>query len=414
MKIPKLTPEESLRRIKLMMNYDSSRTLLEQTESPWDMVKKTGEVAGGAAALGAGVGAVKRAAKVGAGAAALKAISKYGKSAATALGSLFSKGAAGAAEVGTGVEAGTAGAGLLDVGAVSTVPAGEALLGAATTGVGADVAAAGGIGAGAVGGAILAGAAALAVVPLVLWLVDKDQAYPKVKKLFDYVKANKANIDRIDRGLDDDAIQGLSDDAYNAMKGLGTSNKLLFSVFDSLVTISDFSALITIFNEDHFDEGSGDLLEWLDDDIDISSTWNRIYVPLRNIVKKFAKGLADQNMPQQGQEQPTVNSTESTYHPCSGTYSFGCQSESVRKIQGCLGLVEDGLFGPKTEIQLEKLGKGYEKGFTDADVQTICGLASSLIQRAPVPSPVPTSQLKLSPLAPQVNTSTLPPPPAVA
>jgi hypothetical protein len=181
-----------------------------------------------------------------------------------------------------------------------------------------------------------------------------------------------------------------------------------------LVTISDFSALITIFNEDHFDEGSGDLLEWLDDDIDISSTWNRIYVPLRNIVKKFAKGLADQNMPQQGQEQPTVNSTESTYHPCSGTYSFGCQSESVRKIQGCLGLVEDGLFGPKTEIQLEKLGKGYEKGFTDADVQTICGLASSLIQRAPVPSPVPTSQLKLSPLAPQVNTSTLPPPPAVA
>jgi hypothetical protein len=435
MRKSKLTPEESLKRIKLMMNYDLSRTLNEQLESPWDMVKKTAGIAGGAAALGAGVGAAKTGAKIAGGVAGYKAASKvasklapkvasatakFGPKVLKTLGSLFTKGAS-SPTVGTsmwGPSSSTMGA-ASKVGKVArmarvaktagTVGRVAALAGGAGGG-GGGVAAAGaaGIGTGAVGGAILAGAAALAVIPLVLWLIDKDQAYPKTKKLFEYVKNNKEKIDQIERGLDDDAIQLLSDDLYNAMKGLGTRNKLVYSVFDSLVTISDLSALISTFNEDHLNEGDGDLLEWLDDDFDISSMWNRIYFPVRNLVKKFAKQLAEENLPA---EQPT-NTTSGgggTYKPCTGTYSFGCESESIRKIQGCLGLVEDGKFGPKTQVKLGKLGKGFDKGFTDADVETICSLAPSLIQRVDPLDKASTSNLKLSNLVPKLDTTTLRP-----
>lgn len=420
MKKPKLTPEESLQRIKLMMNYDASRTLLEQTNSPWEMAKTAGKVAGGAAALGAAYHGVKTVGTIGK---IVNAISKFGKPAADALGSVVAKGMApetvqAAANAALYWGQSTATLGGIEGGATLAAAPEVAATTIAGTEVGAlaggETLAAGATGAmGVVGASVLAGAVALAVVPLVLWLIDKDQAYPKVKKLFEYVKNNKEKIDQVPRGLDDETIQTFSDDAYNAMKGLGTNNKLLFSVFDSLVTVSDLSALISTFNEDHENEGDGDFLEWLDSDIDISSTWNRIYTPCRNIVKRFAKSLAAENIPQQ-QAQPaqTTFGADNTYQPCTGTYSFGCESESIRKIQGCLGLVEDGKLGPKTQAKLGLLGKGYDRQFTDADVQTICGLASTLIQRAEKLPTAPTSQLKLSPLAPNINTTTLPPPPS--
>ena len=60
----------------------------------------------------------------------------------------------------------------------------------------------------------------------------------------------------------------------------------------------------------------------------------------------------------------------SGYKPCSGTYSYGCKSDVIAKVQGCLGgLVQDGKFGPKTKTKLS--AKGFET-FTDADVEKIC------------------------------------------
>jgi hypothetical protein len=339
MKRKKLTPEESLQRIKLMMNYDISRTLNEQLESPWGIVKKTGIATGAATGLGAVAGSIAAPAAV-----------------TASLGSS-------AGELGIILGGGTLAS------------------------------------AGAIGGAVLGGAAALALTPLVLWLIDKDKAYPKTKKLFEYVKNNKEKIDQVERGLDDDTIQALSDDLYNAMKGLGTRNKLLFSVFNSLVTVSDLSALISTFNEDHLNEGDGDLLEWLDSDIDISSTWNKIYVPVRNLVKKFAKQLVKENPPE---DQSTPNETQAAgsgnYKPCTGTYSFGCQSDAIAKVQKCLGgLVIDGKFGPKTQVKLDLIGRA--EGFTDDDVMSICR-ASAITSKPPT---VPTSNLKLSSLAPKMD-----------
>jgi len=57
------------------------------------------------------------------------------------------------------------------------------------------------------------------------------------------------------------------------------------------------------------------------------------------------------------------------YTPCSGTYKMGCIADSVSKIQGCLGLVPDGKYGPKTNKKLKEIGVS---SFTDDDVDKIC------------------------------------------
>jgi hypothetical protein len=72
-------------------------------------------------------------------------------------------------------------------------------------------------------------------------------------------------------------------------------------------------------------------------------------------------------------KKKTDDSKTGGYVQCSGTYKYGCKSEVIRKVQGCLGgLATDGKFGPKTKGGLLKLGKGFENGFTDADVDVIC------------------------------------------
>ena len=61
---------------------------------------------------------------------------------------------------------------------------------------------------------------------------------------------------------------------------------------------------------------------------------------------------------------------------CSGTYTQGCKSEVIRKVQGCLGgLVKDAKFGPRTNAALQS--KGFSDGFKDSDVETICGGTST-------------------------------------
>lgn len=73
---------------------------------------------------------------------------------------------------------------------------------------------------------------------------------------------------------------------------------------------------------------------------------------------------------------------EGGYTDCPGPdYSKGCKSEAVRKVQTCLGLTPDGKFGPKTQSALE--GKGYPNGFTDSDIDKICGR----VQGSPEPQP---------------------------
>jgi hypothetical protein len=312
---PKYSPEEALQRAKLMMKYDTSKTLNENKESIEEQYVAPTTAAG---VTGAGVGA--------------------GLAAKTAL-------------LGTAATSTAAGTGA--VGAVS-----------AALGVG-----------GAAAGAIIGGAAALAVLPLVYWLVTKDTGANKVKKMFEMCSSDAAKIAKLPRKLQDTDLRSISDDIEDAIindsfgfQG-GTDEEKLFSAFKQLEsgTASDFCALVQYYNKN---SESGDLFDDLDSDIDAESEWKQIFRPIRNCVEDSLLSLKDEGgeKKDEGGKKDGGGSTGG-YKSCSGAYSKGCQAEAIKTVQGCLGLVQDGKFGPKTEAALK--AKGFSS-FTDAEVDKIC------------------------------------------
>lgn len=288
-------------KIMFLMNYDSKKTLIENKEN---LINKEnineGEV-GTAAAIGAGTGA--------------------------AVG-----GVTGALVGGTA--AGTALAG-------GTAAAGTALNIGVALGAGSTAAAVG------IGGAVLGGLGALALVPLAIWLIDKDSAKNKIDKMFNFCKTESAKIKKLSRGLDDNTIRSLSDNLYDAMKGIGTDEQKVYNAFKSLKTASDFCALV-----DRFSRDNGDLLEWLDDDFDQTSEWMQIYRPIRNVVEDSLKTIAEQ---EQQKEKPAP--VKSKYVVCSDfPFKQFCKSEIIKQIQTIILMPEKyrtSYFGPITLTALK-------------------------------------------------------------
>ena len=328
---PKYSPEEALEKMKLMMKYDSSKTLNENREIilEQDTLTKTGlataATAGTAAAIAGGAAAAN-----------VATTTALGAGAYTAMG----------------------------VGATLAPSLG--------------VTAAAALGAGVIGGA-----AALALAPLVIWYMDKDNAKVKVEKIIQYCVSDKSKIDKLERGISDSEVRNLSDQLYDAMKGVGTDEEAVYGAFKSLKTASDFCALVTRFNRDYGSEG--DLLEWLDDDFDATSEWMQIYRPLRDIVEDSLLSIKDETIEKDCKSDPSQakckggggGGTGGGYKPCTGTYQKGCKSDIIAKVQGCLGLVADGKFGPKTQSALS--GKGFTT-FTDADVTKICEKTTPVVE----------------------------------
>jgi hypothetical protein len=85
--------------------------------------------------------------------------------------------------------------------------------------------------------------------------------------------------------------------------------------------------------------------------------------------------LAPKPSPTQTQTQRVrTQKPKPKYPPCqNGRYVLGCSSEVVRQVQECLGFMvsdQDGKFGKITQAALQKLG--FAGGFTDKDVEKIC------------------------------------------
>jgi hypothetical protein len=323
---PKYSPEEALQRIKLMMEYDSSKTLDENK-------KVISEQLAAPAVAGAATGAA-----LGAGAASAGLVS----------GTLTGGGMAGLA-----TSAGLA------TGAVGTA--------AATAGF-----------------AIVGGAIGLGLLPLVYWFVTKDTGANKVKKMFEMCSSEAAKIAKLPRKLQDTDLRSITDDIEDAIvndsygfQG-GTDEEKLFGAFKQLEsgTASDFCALVKYYNS-HSD--SGDLFDDLDSDIDAESEWKQIYRPIRNCVEDSLLTIKDEAPVKGGGKSGGGKSGGGTggYKSCSGTYEKGCKSDVIAKVQGCLGLVTDGKFGPKTLAALS--GKGFSK-FTDADVTKICEKTTTVVE----------------------------------
>ena len=324
---PKYNPQEALERVKLMMKYDSTKTLTENKqiiEEQYVAPAVVGTTAGaatgvGAAALGAGA--------IGGGAAGTTAM---------AVGAAF-----------PGVAAGT----------------GTALA----------------LGAGVIGGAV-----GLGLLPLVYWLTTKDTGANKVKKMFQMCSSDAAKIAKLPRKMNDAAFRDMSDnieDAINdttlGIKG-GTDEEKLFAQFKKLQdgTASDFCAFVAYYNS-HSD--SGDLFDDLDSDIDAEDEWKQIYRPIRNCVEDSLLTIKDEKIEEDCKANPNQAKCKggkkndgggTKYKPCTGIYNMGCMGDSIKKIQACLGLVTDGKYGPKTNAKLMDIGY---RSFKDEDVEKICG-----------------------------------------
>lgn len=307
---------DALKRVLLMMKYDNSKTLNENKEEVDEQNRGVNATVGTAAGAATG--------------------------------------------------AGIAAAGLLP--GTSTV-AGIGLVG--TTGLAAAAEAVGSVlGIGLVGGsAVLGGAAALAIAPLAYWLITKDDGYEKVERIFKYCSSDRDKINKIPKQLSTTQLRDLSDKLYDAMEGITTDEDAIYSALGELKTASDFCGLVDAFSKYH----DGELLEWLDDDIDDQSEWNRILRPIRNVVEDTLLSIKDEAAGKKIVDKIKTGkggTKTSVYKNCSGTYTKGCKSSAVAKVQGCLGLAQDGKFGPKTDAALK--AKGFDIGFTDNDVNKIC------------------------------------------
>jgi hypothetical protein len=237
-----------------------------------------------------------------------------------------------------------------------------------------------GAGAGAAaGGAVSMGTLAIpgAIVGGILGLViDMSSGTASKDKIVQLIQAcSKNNNELGKKTMSDDQLDELSDSLYSAMKGMTTDEDEIKAVFAQILTIPDLCALV-----DNYKDNYGDLVEWLDGDLDGDEEWrDYVALPLRKAIrasKEASKKTDDVKAGGASGGAVVGGGTKSTYTPCEpNKYVRGCKSEVVRKVQVCLKQApkhQTGNFGPITQGNLQKLGKGFENGFTDADVATIC------------------------------------------
>jgi len=286
---PKYSPEEALEKMKLMMKYDSSKTLNENrqiiSEQTPSQVGYTaaGALAGGAYAAG-GLGAL--AATTGLGAAA------------------------------TGAAAGTA----------------------AFPVVGTAIGAVVGLGLG----------------MLADWAANHDYGEEGFRQVMSACSAKGA--DKLVPKLSKSDVRQI---AYTIEDAKGQWNDDEESIANALAKIPTVADLCAVDKKI-----SGGLAEFLDNLTDSPDEWKLFTRPLAGMIEDTEVMLT----PEEQKKDKTGGGTGG-YKPCTGTYKKGCKSDVIAKVQGCLGLVTDGKFGPKTQGALS--GKGFTT-FTDADVTKIC------------------------------------------
>lgn len=287
---PKYSPQEALERIKLMMNYDSSKTLNENKKVIFEQSYVDPAAVGSAATLGA-VGA-------------------YG-------------GAIAGAAYGA-----TAGSMVFPV-------------------VGTAIGALAGLGLGA----------------LVNWAATGDQGEDGFRQVMEACKAEGAS--KLVPKLSKAEVRSIAQKIEDAKGDWNDDEDAIVSALMEIPSVADLCAVDKKI--------AGGLAEFLDNLTDDPDEWKMFTRPLEGIIEDSEIVLTPEEAEDSDEGKITTPPPTQTggYRSCSGTYSFGCKSDVIKKVQGCLGgLVADGKFGPKTQSALK--AKGFNS-FTDADVDKICG-----------------------------------------
>jgi uncharacterized membrane protein YgcG len=165
-----------------------------------------------------------------------------------------------------------------------------------------------------------------------------------------------------------------ADSIYNAIEGIGTDEDAIKGAISSMESVADLCAMYKYYNKTY-----GDLYSDLDGDLDGESFRRYVWSAIAPIVDDAEENLEQAKKEKGGGGKSGGGTGGGTggYKSCSGTYEKGCKSDTIAKVQGCLGLVADGKFGPKTLAALS--GKGFSK-FTDADVTKICEKTTTVVE----------------------------------
>ena len=292
---PKYSPEEALEKMKLMMKYDSSKTLNENKQMISEQPSPGAVGATTAGAISGGLAAGGTAAAV----AAAKGL--------------------------TGVAALTAGGG-----ALLTAPI---LLPAAA-----------------------AAAAAYGLYKLVNWMANKDTGKEGFAQVISVCKA--PGVVKLVPKMSKSEIRTLAYEIEDAKGAWNDDEDAIVSTLQKVESIADLCALDK--------KVTGGLLKFLDDLTDSPDEWKMFTRPLAGMIEDTEIVLTPED---QEKNKKKTGGGGGGYTPCTGTYQKGCKSDIIAKVQGCLGLVTDGKFGPKTQAALSS--KGFTT-FTDADVTKIC------------------------------------------
>lgn len=194
----------------------------------------------------------------------------------------------------------------------------------------------------------------------------------------------------------------------NELDSFSTDEKKIVNILKKYKTKNDFNNLLKKYEElvgkdlgTHFGRSftkNRDKIEWGD----LSNHLKSIGIEMIQNTTNKGRGLITV-FKDLGTEQDTNTITPSKYKACSGTYKLYCYNKPViGKVQGCLGLKQDGYFGPKTQSALKSVGFG--NGFTDQDIDKICKTSQKPNTQVR-PKVKPVSTIKPRGIQNQTNTS---------
>lgn len=289
---PQYSPQEALERVKLMMKYDTSKTLNENKElisEEYHWLLPNGTITAGSALLG----------KIPKGARAFSSLAAARAAAAT-------------------LSTGGAAAGLGSLGA-ATMAALPWVAGAAVVG---------GLG---------------------YWLYDSiNNGMPTAAKVEAFLNSCSSQSKNLKQVASDSEIVSAAESINNAIEGIQTDEDAIKSAIESMGNVADLCALKT-----KYDARYGSLYEDLDGDIDGTDWKTYVWAPMQTIIEKSAEKLEEVKPIKGGGGS---GSGSGGYKACKGIYSKGCISDVISTVQSCVGLVTDGKYGPKTDAKLKELG----------------------------------------------------------
>jgi hypothetical protein len=206
---------------------------------------------------------------------------------------------------------------------------------------------------GILGPAAVGAVAAYGLYKLVDWMVNGDKGKDGFAQVLSVCQA--PGVSKLVPKMSKSEIRNIAFSIEDAKGDWNDDEDAIVASLQKIESIADLCALDK--------KVTGGLLKFLDDLTDSPDEWKMFTRPLAGMIEDTEIILTPED------QEKTGGVGSGGYKPCSGTYSKGCKSDVIAKVQGCLGLVTDGKFGPKTQAALS--GKGFTT-FTDADVTKIC------------------------------------------